>query len=345
MMFALPAILNQFSLSELKYCELAIGDSYTINYIDTKTENITSYCELSQGNSYDIDWVITNRENITSYCELSQGNSYDISYASFGNLDVSQLTGLQLWLDANDASSFSLDGNLINQWNDKSGFNRHAVGMGISRPIYRTINPIDYFYARNTARFNNSLLEGAFELNLSQPIIIYAVFSYQNTSSSNTRIFTFSNSVLDSGTFDTSSQQPYIPIMRNALTNNIGSFSNGQVRVNYSIPFNTPSLFRSINSSISGGFQISNQLNAAGGLFENLLLPLKPIARYGLGNILNDQVNPLGLTAALNGDIAEIIIVSDLSSLSEIEGYLAWKWGLVSSLPSAHPYKTAPPYP
>ena len=47
-----------------------------------------------------------------------------------------------------------------------------------------------------------------------------------------------------------------------------------------------------------------------------------------------------------HGNIAEVIIFKTLLSEEErqrVEGYLAWKWGTVSSLDSSHPYKTAPP--
>ena len=47
-----------------------------------------------------------------------------------------------------------------------------------------------------------------------------------------------------------------------------------------------------------------------------------------------------------NSQIAEVIIYNiDLSTTncSIIEGYLAWKWGLQSNLPSNHPYKSASP--
>jgi hypothetical protein len=46
------------------------------------------------------------------------------------------------------------------------------------------------------------------------------------------------------------------------------------------------------------------------------------------------------------GDIGELIIIhGDTSTTTRqfIEGYLAWKWGLVASLPADHPYKLAPP--
>jgi len=47
-----------------------------------------------------------------------------------------------------------------------------------------------------------------------------------------------------------------------------------------------------------------------------------------------------------NGDIAEIIIVSGVSTDDErqkIEGYLAWKWKIQSLLPIDHPYKLSQP--
>jgi hypothetical protein len=49
---------------------------------------------------------------------------------------------------------------------------------------------------------------------------------------------------------------------------------------------------------------------------------------------------------AWDGQIGEIVIVSGDLSVTDrqrLEGYLAWKWGLESNLPSDHPYKLLPP--
>jgi hypothetical protein len=46
------------------------------------------------------------------------------------------------------------------------------------------------------------------------------------------------------------------------------------------------------------------------------------------------------------GDMAEIIALKEQTPAplaQKVEGYLAWKWGLVDSLPSNHPYKNAAP--
>lgn len=51
-------------------------------------------------------------------------------------------------------------------------------------------------------------------------------------------------------------------------------------------------------------------------------------------------------TQYFNGDVAELIFGTGTLTTDEvarIEGYLAWRWGLVASLPSGHPYKSAPP--
>jgi hypothetical protein len=48
---------------------------------------------------------------------------------------------------------------------------------------------------------------------------------------------------------------------------------------------------------------------------------------------------------ALNAYIAEVVVYNrqlELGDRQEVEGYLAWKWALTSSLPNGHPYK---PYP
>jgi hypothetical protein len=49
----------------------------------------------------------------------------------------------------------------------------------------------------------------------------------------------------------------------------------------------------------------------------------------------------------MQGDIAEIVCCSSALSTSErqnVEGYLAWKWGLQSQLPTDHPYYGLAPY-
>lgn len=45
----------------------------------------------------------------------------------------------------------------------------------------------------------------------------------------------------------------------------------------------------------------------------------------------------------VDGYIAEALITTDTTNHQKTEGYLAWKWGLQSNLPSGHPYKNIAP--
>jgi hypothetical protein len=54
-----------------------------------------------------------------------------------------------------------------------------------------------------------------------------------------------------------------------------------------------------------------------------------------------------GGTAAVGGVISECIAMDRNATTEErqqVEGYLAWKWNIVSVLPADHPYKNSPPY-
>jgi len=47
----------------------------------------------------------------------------------------------------------------------------------------------------------------------------------------------------------------------------------------------------------------------------------------------------------LDGTICEIVVLDSpsASDMNDIEGYLAWRWGLQANLESGHPYESAPP--
>ncbi len=57
-------------------------------------------------------------------------------------------------------------------------------------------------------------------------------------------------------------------------------------------------------------------------------------------------INGNGNTYGDSTQVAEILHYNDnltIAQVLKVEGYLAWKWGLVSSLPASHPYKTFAP--
>lgn len=67
---------------------------------------------------------------------------------------------------------------------------------------------------------------------------------------------------------------------------------------------------------------------------------------FNITNYIIGTKTDLEETTQLDGYVSEIIIFNTALSQSDrqlMEGYLSWKWGLVSQLPLEHPYKTVNP--
>lgn len=65
----------------------------------------------------------------------------DVSFLAKTNPWTPALLGasLALWLDADDASTITLNGSNVSQWDDKSGNNRHASqATAANQPAYLT---------------------------------------------------------------------------------------------------------------------------------------------------------------------------------------------------------------
>jgi hypothetical protein len=81
---------------------------------------------------------------------------------------------------------------------------------------------------------------------------------------------------------------------------------------------------------VNGTTRTTTTITAKGDLTTNTAL------------FLNGNANNQGDTT----QVAEILHYNDnltIAQVLKVEGYLAWKWGLVSSLPASHPYKTFAP--
>ena len=68
-------------------------------------------------------------------------------------------------------------------------------------------------------------------------------------------------------------------------------------------------------------------------------------ANATVGLTLGTNPTGPGVNNNFDGDVGELVITNNQGDEQEIEGYFAWKWGLVASLPGAHPYKLLPPTP
>lgn len=234
-----------------------------------------------------------------------------------------------LWLDAADSSTITLNGSNVSQWNDKSGFNRHATqSNAANQPAYSfSISPFGSVYGVQTKWmvFNNNYTNAN--------LVTYALVGRYITVPAN-RFSSFISS-RDTGSAvvpNASITQIYLggTQLANRISNSIAN-----------------SVFANINGSPVPSLSDFN------GFTTGTPFPI------GQSNILTTEVpSKVGtftgglfvdvFDSARSGDmhLQELVVLPVSVSVAErqrLEGYLAWKWALESNLPADHPYKNNPP--
>lgn len=234
------------------------------------------------------------------------------------------LSGLSLWLDGADAATvqFSSGANISN-WGDKSGNGRNATQPTTSnQPTY----------SLNSVVFGQSLF-------LTTPLsasanteTIYMVTLLSNIS--------YSSAILGQSNGSSGGRQFDIQYTANAGSCTARLIRMNQVFVNVASvpqPANVISLAEYTNNGTSStiywnGTAINTSVtpSAFSGTFTTAI--------GTRGATLLDQF--------FYGSLFEILVYSNVladAQRQQVEGYLAWKWGLTGSLPANHPNKNMPP--
>ena len=235
------------------------------------------------------------------------------------------IPGCQLWLDGADSNVLFTDsagtipvgssGN-IGMWKDKSGVGRNYIqATGGNRPSF----------ANNTVTCSTSsqLLTSTVALGIAG-IDIFVVGKPLPAAGNSWR------TLLRGGTTDH-------PIL----------VENGATRLGYFV--------NAIGFNPFGSLTLDGSTRAL--LYVSI--PASRIASAALNGTvtLSSGTNAMSASADLQtlgnntaagqpwGDINEVIFLSNTTSAQrqQVEGYLAWKWGLTANLPVSHPYKTNPP--
>ena len=240
-----------------------------------------------------------------------------------------------VWLDAADRSSMTINGTNVSQWNDKSGNGKNAT-TSTNFPVYApaSLNKLA------TLRFNG--LAGT-------PTYI-DLPSFSFGTSNRTAVFIIQSTAGASG----SSSAPHFFFPGSGFTNSLSLA--GWISANVQGAASGASFSASRNSylilvyrfGITTGFeelfangtsQASATKTSGGSSYSDAT------TGYRLGWLTNgDNTN----TFYFDGNIGEVILFNKTLSNDErqqVEGYLAWKWGLQANLPSTHPFKLFPPSP
>ena len=241
-----------------------------------------------------------------------------------------QISGCQLWLDAADSSTMT-GTSPITAWRDKSGNGNNGTASGSPVLLANSINtsyPSVYFDGASS--FAGSTVNSG--PTLTAFCILQTTDSNLNT---NGRLISLSTP----GQNDYANVQQCIPFDQfNNAQINTNRGNTGTPQVVYNVPVGTSALVATIFDG-----NTSNIFYANGSLYVTATAASWnqnfSITTYCIGNAINPN------TAWYKGRIGEIILFSTALSLQQqqqVEGYLAWKWGLQGKLPPTHPYKSFP---
>jgi hypothetical protein len=244
---------------------------------------------------------------------------------------------LALWLDAEDTASITLNGSNVSQWSDKSGRNTHAVqAAASSQPSYSASS----FFGKPGLTFDGT----------DDTLIITTSLMQNNT----THGVYWVMERVGAGTGD--SYRPDIGVLHGTNLDRGALHYIKTFNVGASFPFYSGSSETTFYDNHNQGGEYDTgvgyikafQSNVTGwGVWRNGTLEG---TTSGLGipdntNIGYSLARQFHQNRASNIRMSEVIAVSSTTTADrqKIEGYLAWKWGLVANLPVDHPFKSTPP--
>jgi hypothetical protein len=237
-----------------------------------------------------------------------------------------QIGGLVLWLDPTDASTVTRTGANVSAWADKSSNGWNMTTQNGS-PQYNTslINNLAGMDVTNNSGFI-SVANQTISSNASLAMILVVKSGIANwgsffTHGSRDTDLALERNSISAGTtlqFQTANDNTGANITYTVDQNSLylGTITTGTSRFFERFGGGTTTTATGTNSySMASGLQTIR------------------IGRSDAGEACN----------SLLGEILYYNKVLSTTERQQVEGYLAWKWGLQGSLPADHPYKNAPP--
>ena len=232
-----------------------------------------------------------------------------------------QIPGCQVWLDAADTTTYRLSGTNLTSWSDKSGTGKTISFSGT--PTYKA----NALATLPTVVFNTTMLTTTFGSSIGSGDVAYFAVWIQYTNNSG-----------------------ILMSLGGTSTPALGLGCNGKYNL---FEWGGPESDYNFTASIS----YNQYVIQTGTIRSNAMLC--SVNGYTGTNATSTQSqtsttftigssSSVGSGYKINGEVAEILVyVGTVSTAQQqqIEGYLAWKWGLQSSLNPSHPYATVNPDP
>ena len=285
----------------------AVGANGLVDALETTVDSGTiNY--TSTYSAYAINGAInactdTDSDGVNDVSDLDDDND--------GILDIDEFTPTSsslLWLDASDETTITKDSNgLVSQWNDKSGNGHHATQST----------------SANQPTFDTDHINGGSSDWLNLPSDIYAgktegtliIVGEQTGGSAAWGNYGTSTNHTAHGNINF--YDSFLATSRPHIGTTIGNESTLNRKLIYSV--------------INDGSTLKVRSNG------------EDLPNGGDGITFDDSPAKYELFRQSNYTLYEVIFLEDDSSIQEVEGYLAHKWGLEGSLPADHPYKNAIP--
>jgi hypothetical protein len=280
------------------------------------------YCELD---SSAINGIVLNpipEETLTNYCPLlTEGeiDIYEVNPPSF----LSNSATTALWLDADDSSTITLVSGAVSEWRDKSGNTRHASQTTAgNRPVMSTLN------GKGVLDFAQKWLLSTSDYSFQS---VFCVFK----TTSNIPSFAGFLSIRFVNATMVANSTSAINLLLNHWDTTLDCYYGGSsstFKNGVAIDLST----KTTPSSSTNRFfpTVTTQYNITYADYSTN-------SGTGTKNLVIGS-DSFSTSRLVNGQIAEIILFPSVLSQADrelVEGYLAWKWGLVANLPSNHPYK------
>jgi autotransporter-associated beta strand protein len=261
--------------------------------------------------------------SITGWNNLALDNNGYLTATSTANLWTPAQITTALWLDASDSNTVQLSGSSVTNWIDKSGNGRNASqGTAANQPTYQATG----ISGKPALSFDG----GSDVLNFTDLVLnddTWVISVYSRNSSGINSVDVGGSSLGYANMWYAVDDKLYSFLrgtsvsyhFHGAASTATGTFINGMVRT-------------------SLGAQAYRNGTALGGLKGEGLTGDITLNRVGYGRDTPAYRH--------NGAMGEILVgrsVLSTSNRQKLEGYLAWKWGTVASLPSGHPYKNRIP--
>ena len=275
---------------------------------------------------------------------LNSGTTYSFSLTSTNSITTTvistfnptTITGILLWLDAKDPYNNGTqpsNGALVNTWYDKSGGGRN--GTSSSGVTYSTtgFNNLPGFSITNLFAQSN-FFTGSISIT-STTMTIFAVALMSSSSTGAGRVIGFSNG---NGVNDYNNAG-FMGFLRQSGTG-FGPYRSGAYVNNNPPSYSTPYLWECWYDGATeyATVQIGNSTTIGStGSSGNFA-----ITYYCIGN----NPNTADGGGPMTGYISEIVVYNTCLSATDrqkMEGYLSWKWGIQTNLPTSHPYYSVSP--